>query len=665
MVRRPQTVETMLRVSSVALLVGLLADWYVVEGGVRSFNAWEVFPKFDVVLALVAVAALVSSARPSRAARIAQLALGGLALAIVVSRWLDPPAFEAIEPRAGLLIAGVAAFGIALSGAVGLRADAPVEPPQALPPGPSLRAFELVTVLVLLAALAVAVYGGYVQHAGLDTVGLSHAGMYHSAADPGFLGSKAFAQHLNYRPAAGLYIGLIHSVFGLHTSWHLGWAITLAVLMSLLSFAVLRVLRVGRLSAGVVALLVLIYPASSTVRLGSTHSIGSFTVVLYLAGLLLVLRGFREEGRRALPWHVGGSLLFLLSLLSYEITAGLVILGVLIYRLDRGAWRPALRRWVWDLIVLVVSLALVRLRGSVRPPVPFDDQLDHARMIFDQAIDLGAASIVPIEGPPIAGVVATVLLVVVAALATALLLPRTDARARDLLRWLGVALGAAILIAAAYAPFVPADVYYSPLQVAEANRVNTVAAVGFVLLLVATGKLVGTLAFAAVPRWRTAAAVTTACLAAVAAVGYLDWLGPEKRVALEASVQQRQIIGLFERRLPRLRDGTTVLLFGTPRTVDAGAGVTRASWVVFAESWDLGGTLKLVQRNRTLRAYAMGPDETVCDLDGAYHVIFGPSLKARYDVGVLALDAVSEKLVRLTDRRQCLAVTARLRSGAS
>ena len=202
-------------------------------------------------------------------------------------------------------------------------------------------------------------------------------GCYRSAADPGFLGSKAFAQHLDYRPAAALYIGLLHTVFGLHTSWHLAWAITLAVLMSLLTFAVLRVLRVGRLSAGAVALLVLIYPRRAPCDSGAPTASAASPVVVYLVGLLLVLRGFREEGRRALPWHVGGSLLYLFSLLSYEITAGLVIVGVLIYRLYRGAWRPALRRWVWDLdrprrlagarAVTRLEAAAAGVRRSARP----------------------------------------------------------------------------------------------------------------------------------------------------------------------------------------------------------------------------------------------------------------------------------------------------------
>jgi hypothetical protein len=135
------------------------------------------------------------------------------------------------------------------------------------------------------------------------------------------------------------------------------WAVVLAVAMSALLFVVLRDLRVPRLHAGALSVLVLLFPSSDSTRLWPAASVGTLAVILCLAGAIVTFRALRTTNWRAAGLHVVGLGLYATALLMYEAPAGLLLLSGLAY-LRIGRRRGARVRWLLD-VVLVITTSLI------------------------------------------------------------------------------------------------------------------------------------------------------------------------------------------------------------------------------------------------------------------------------------------------------------------
>jgi hypothetical protein len=122
-------------VGGVVLLISLWLDWYGVSVDVAGFSAsssgsgWEVLSQIDIILFLVAMAAILLVAvkafgqlPPDLAIPVVLLALGSLAVLLVLFRLIDTPAPSDLPDEVdvsreiGIFIALIGAAGIAYGG---------------------------------------------------------------------------------------------------------------------------------------------------------------------------------------------------------------------------------------------------------------------------------------------------------------------------------------------------------------------------------------------------------------------------------------------------------------------------------------------------------------------------------------------------------------------
>jgi hypothetical protein len=143
-------------IGGIVLLVSLWLKWYSVSVSVQGFSAsasatgWEVLSTIDIILFLISLAAIVLVATkaagalpPDVPAPVVLLALGGLAVLLVLYRIIDTPAPSDlpdevdVSRKIGIFIALIGAAGIAYGGwrsnmeTPGTRAAAAPPPPPA------------------------------------------------------------------------------------------------------------------------------------------------------------------------------------------------------------------------------------------------------------------------------------------------------------------------------------------------------------------------------------------------------------------------------------------------------------------------------------------------------------------------------------------------------
>jgi hypothetical protein len=143
-------------VGGIVLLVSLWLDWYGVSVNVAGFSAsdsasgWQVLSQIDIILFLIAVAAIVLVALKAAGTAPAEvpvpvvlLGLGGLAVLLVLFRLIDTPAPSDlpdqvdVDRKIGIFIALIGAAGIVYGGwrsnmeTPGTRAAAAPPPPPA------------------------------------------------------------------------------------------------------------------------------------------------------------------------------------------------------------------------------------------------------------------------------------------------------------------------------------------------------------------------------------------------------------------------------------------------------------------------------------------------------------------------------------------------------
>jgi hypothetical protein len=134
-------------VGGIVLLISLWLPWYGVSVNVRGFSAssdasgWEVFSTIDIILFLIAVAAIVLVALKAAGQLPAEvpvplvlLGLGGLAVLLILYRLIDTPAPSDlpdeidVSRKIGIFIGLIGAAGVAYGG---WRAN--MEAPEARP----------------------------------------------------------------------------------------------------------------------------------------------------------------------------------------------------------------------------------------------------------------------------------------------------------------------------------------------------------------------------------------------------------------------------------------------------------------------------------------------------------------------------------------------------
>ena len=189
-----------------------------------------------------------------------------------------------------------------------------------------------------------------------------------------------------------------YAVFGYEDpTGHQVLAVLLVAATTAVFYAVLRALTFRPADAVPIALLALLFPWASGVRLWPTGSVNNVAVLLLFAGLLVALRGLRVPGPRGLRIHLAASTLLAASVLVYESTTGVALFVWLIY-VWRAGWRPAAPRAVMD-VCAVAAAAIWSSEHTYKYIAPFGDQIAHIPDILREGIDLVAASLAPVSYP--------------------------------------------------------------------------------------------------------------------------------------------------------------------------------------------------------------------------------------------------------------------------
>ena len=185
---------------------------------------------------------------------------------------------------------------------------------------------------------------------------------------------------MNARPANAVYRVALNGWFGADTQAWYTWQIASCVGMSLAIYALLREIGLSYLRAAAVALLLALFPASASLWFWSPVVHASLAISLGAIGFLLALRAFAATGRTSgLVLHGSSLLLFVLSLLLYEICLPLFLASFLLYA-RRAPRRAALRRWLLDCAVLL-PMALMITGSTEARDQGIGGSIDHAGAI--------------------------------------------------------------------------------------------------------------------------------------------------------------------------------------------------------------------------------------------------------------------------------------------
>jgi hypothetical protein len=462
---------------------------------------------------------------------------------------------------------------------------------------------ELGLVALALTAIAAAVYGGNAIHGGFLSDAWSNRALYEFAPGNGPLDalSHILAQpNIAVRPLLGVYLVTLNASFGAHMGYWLTWLIATNVAMALALFLLLRRLSLGALDAAVIAALVLLFPAASSLRLWAAMVAAPATITLALLGFLVALSALERDDRRSsLALHAVSLVLFAASVLLYELMLPLMLSSVLLYRL-RVPWRPAISRWLVDCLVLI-AIALTVTRSSDSGFMQSSAGMwHHATTIFSQARTLLATTVLPFASARWS-IVLLIALVPAVALAVYRYLPATSPVRPELRRWLVTMAAGCVVVAFGYVIFIPAVDYYTPLGAGIANRINAVPSIGWVLILYSGAMLFATLAFRELPKARLLSSGLATLACALIAISWIKTLDSESDAYTRAFGEDERVLQVIRTALPDPPPYSTIWTFGQPVEIIPGVPV-------FGNTWDMTTSVQLTYDDPTINSYVALPE---------------------------------------------------------
>lgn len=453
---------------------------------------------------------------------------------------------------------------------------------------------ETLLISCALGVLAAVLFAPHLQHGGFYMDDWSNgARALQPPANPDIgKAVSAFVELTLYRPVLVVYVPIVYVVLGSDMQLHLAWALVLAVLASIIFYGLLRTTTVPWPHALLLAALALVFPWSDSTRLWATADQVTLTMIFMGAGLLVALRSL---DRPLWPRHATAAVLYLLSILAYEITLPLIAcLGFLYWA--RGGWKIAKTRWLIDLAAVALGGAWTAAhtpRVSSGPSA----WIDHLGQIVNGGGEMIGRSAWALGSPR-----TTLALCILAAILTAGLVALVAFPNRfrsgvgwGLRNWLVMAFVGLAVASLAWVVFVPADPYYTPTVYGEVNRVNGLAAPGLILLVYGSFGVLAALlgGMRGTPRWLPA--VGPVVLAIALFLSYAHVLRRHISIWDSAFMTEKTILGKIKQALPDLRGGSHLILTGNPANQTLGVPI-------FASSWDLDGAIKLKYNDSTLSA---------------------------------------------------------------
>lgn len=409
-----------------------------------------------------------------------------------------------------------------------------------------------------------------------------------------------FVQENQDAPLSAAYYVLTIKLSGTNAHLYALWGLLTLLGGATAVYALLRELTIRRRDAVVLTLLVIAFPFADSAWLWYADSLSYLAIALAAIGGIVAIRGIRRTGRPAIAYHVAALLLFVLSVLTYQIAAFVICLSVVAY-LRFTTRRRAILWWLADVSVMAVTLVLPRLitgsHGSDSVPIiPLAQQLHHARLIASQSVTLLSRVLVPF-GHPRTSVVVPIVLVIVAGGVLVVHLPTTSSVVRrEGRRWLATILVGVLVVVAAYLIYVPGPIIdYAPLQPGQGNRVNVMASFGYVLIVLGLAMTSATVLIRVLrARLKWIPVIGLVIVGAVFA-GYARHTRTDVAAWNRAGMIQLRELGSL-RAAGRPAPNNTVYTFG-------GVGTVAPGVVGFIVTWDLDSAVKILWHDPTLDAF--------------------------------------------------------------
>lgn len=508
--------------------------------------------------------------------------------------------------------------------------------------------------LVALAALS---YASHIRHGGFYLDDWSDAaGTFYQTSGPGLSHVLSyFGDLFPYRPMLILYVPLKYFVLGPDMALQLAWAVGLAVIVATLVYGILRLFGAPWYHAWLIAALTIVYPLFDSVRLWEAASLPSVAIVFALSGLWIALLGM---SRRSWPLHFCAAGLYIVSILTYEITLPLIVGFGALYVIRYG-WRVARSRWGVDLAAVTVAGLWNGLHTN-REVSGVSGDLHHlgeivsggATIVGRTFVPVGAHSHTPLVLVPVA-------ILLAAGLAVYLLAPARPGSESEwgLGSWLKLAAIGAGIAVLGWVMFIPADPYYTPSTYGFTNRVNAVSGFGLVMAayaVVGVGVALAGRVLPAAQRWTAAITVGLGLLLGAA---YIHTLERHSEIWDTAFRAEQTAIDSLRSTYPTLPHETTVFTSGYPAYQTLGVPI-------FSATWDLNGMIKLEYKDRTLSAFPITAGlELACRPGGV--ALHGPGASpamAPYGRARL-LNLATGAHAAPQSRRECLRLAGRYVAG--
>jgi hypothetical protein len=513
--------------------------------------------------------------------------------------------------------------------------------------------------LIGLASLLVA---PHVRHGGFYYDDWGNAAAYHFE---GWWRASVFKwRHgIPGRPILAFLLPLPYALFGLDPSYHLAAAGVLAALTSLSFFAFLRTLAVEFPHALAMALLSLSFPWADAAHLWPTGAMNNVAVIAYFLGSIVALRAvalWHDRRRGAMMLHVLAAVLYLVSVLTYEVAAAAIVLSGLVYR-TRVSWRALRGRWLVDAVLVLATLGIsLRVMSRVRHIGSLHQRVMDTPHFAGQGLSLFASIFVPggissswassWDITSSAGAKLVVLAAAAAVVAAALAMCRRgEGEERDLQRWLYLGAGGALAVAAAYFMFLGSGLF--PLFYAGLDdRINTFAAFGFVVAAYSVLALVARLIGGG--RGRAAAVIVTAGTLLIG-FGFIERVRQDVSHYDSAASDQRYFLKRLHTAVPRPPRGSTIFTFGYPPETAPGVPIFKVPF---------RGAADLLWNDRSLSAVPVYGKNVSCGPSQIRAPAFGADFAVAYG-RVLFVDVPTGRVWRIRSPDACAQARTLFRPG--
>jgi hypothetical protein len=375
---------------------------------------------------------------------------------------------------------------------------------------------------------------------------------------------------LGSKPLLAILLIGSYGVLGTDPALHHLVAALLTLACTVGFYFVLRGLRLEAPDAIPIALLALLFPWASAVRLWPTGALNNVAILLLFAGFLIALRGLRVEGSRGILLHLAATACYVGSILTYEVTTAVALFAWTAYVWLAG-WRAALPRMALD-IPAVVAAAIYTGENTNKHVETLGEQLRHVPDVVGEGADVIAGALLPVSVP--ADISPAITAIVLAAALGVLLLAVLRSRAPanpdrgSGFRWpvvAAIALGALALCWAIYVP----QAFYTPTFRGIEDRVNIVALYPAAVLVWALLRSAGSL----LPRNGYLLAVAGGIAVAIG-YGIQDFRQQDRW--LRSTELQPRVLAAVER--ADARDGNVVLVFDYPAETARGVPVLNVNY---------------------------------------------------------------------------------------